>query len=128
MQLTLSVPRPPIIQIALDYATIEEALAMARIGIEAPASLTIAFSGLGEGACESMSATNRSVSRLPVPLHCLDPVLQAHAAVKPNIRFVFGKRIARCSYAGRPLRSAIAGSRLYLGEFHPRGDGNGSFA
>ncbi len=35
MQLTLKLARPPVIQIALDYATIEEALAMAKIGIEA---------------------------------------------------------------------------------------------
>jgi 3-hexulose-6-phosphate synthase len=35
MQLTLKIARPPIIQIALDYATIEEALEMARIGVEA---------------------------------------------------------------------------------------------
>ena len=35
MKLTLQIPRPPVIQIALDYATIEEALAMAKIGIEA---------------------------------------------------------------------------------------------
>ena len=35
MQLTLQLPKPPVIQIALDYATIEEALAMAKIGIEA---------------------------------------------------------------------------------------------
>lgn len=35
MQLTLQIARPPIIQIALDYATIDEALAMAQIGIEA---------------------------------------------------------------------------------------------
>ena len=35
MQLTLSIPRPPVIQIALDYATIEDAIHMARIGIEA---------------------------------------------------------------------------------------------
>lgn len=35
MQLTLKIAKPPIIQIALDYATIEEAIAMARIGIEA---------------------------------------------------------------------------------------------
>jgi 3-hexulose-6-phosphate synthase/6-phospho-3-hexuloisomerase len=35
MKLTLSIPRPPVIQIALDYATIEEAIAMAKIGIEA---------------------------------------------------------------------------------------------
>src|SRR5215475_6831153 len=35
MQLTLKIPKPPVIQIALDYATIEEALAMAKIGIEA---------------------------------------------------------------------------------------------
>jgi len=34
-QLTLKIARPPVIQIALDYATIEEALAMAKIGIEA---------------------------------------------------------------------------------------------
>src|SRR5437764_10490831 len=33
--LTLNIPRPPVIQIALDYATIEEALAMAKIGVEA---------------------------------------------------------------------------------------------
>src|SRR5437660_228596 len=35
MQLTLKIPKPPVIQIALDYATIDEALEMARIGIEA---------------------------------------------------------------------------------------------
>ena len=35
MQLTLQIPRPPVIQIALDYATIEEALEMAKIGVEA---------------------------------------------------------------------------------------------
>src|SRR5882757_9654943 len=35
MQLTLRIPKPPVIQIALDYATIEEALVMAQIGIEA---------------------------------------------------------------------------------------------
>ncbi len=35
MQLTLKIAKPPIIQIALDYATIEEALAMAKIGVEA---------------------------------------------------------------------------------------------
>jgi len=35
MQLTLKIAKPPVIQIALDYATIEEALAMAKIGIEA---------------------------------------------------------------------------------------------
>jgi 3-hexulose-6-phosphate synthase len=35
MQLTLKIARPPVIQIALDYATIEDALAMAKIGIEA---------------------------------------------------------------------------------------------
>ncbi|HEV3137713.1 MAG TPA: orotidine 5'-phosphate decarboxylase / HUMPS family protein [Pirellulales bacterium] len=35
MQLTLKIPNPPVIQIALDYATIEEALAMARIGVAA---------------------------------------------------------------------------------------------
>jgi len=35
MHLTLNIPRPPVIQIALDYATIEEAIAMAKIGIEA---------------------------------------------------------------------------------------------
>ena len=35
LQLTLKIARPPVIQIALDYATIEEALAMAKIGIEA---------------------------------------------------------------------------------------------
>jgi 3-hexulose-6-phosphate synthase/6-phospho-3-hexuloisomerase len=35
MKLTLSIPRPPVIQIALDYATIDEALAMAKIGVEA---------------------------------------------------------------------------------------------
>ena len=35
MQLTLKIPRPPVIQIALDYATIDEALAMAKIGVEA---------------------------------------------------------------------------------------------
>src|SRR5437764_7967634 len=33
--LTLNIPRPPVIQIALDYATIEEAIAMAKIGVEA---------------------------------------------------------------------------------------------
>ena len=35
MKLTLKIARPPVIQIALDYATSQEALAMARIGIEA---------------------------------------------------------------------------------------------
>ena len=35
MQLTLNIPKPPVIQIALDYATIDEALAMAKIGVEA---------------------------------------------------------------------------------------------
>jgi len=35
MKLTLSIPRPPVIQIALDYATIDEAIAMAKIGVEA---------------------------------------------------------------------------------------------
>jgi 3-hexulose-6-phosphate synthase/6-phospho-3-hexuloisomerase len=35
VKLTLDIKRPPIIQIALDYATSEEALAMARIGVEA---------------------------------------------------------------------------------------------
>jgi len=35
MKLTLKIARPPVIQIALDYATIEEALEMARLGIEA---------------------------------------------------------------------------------------------
>ncbi len=35
MKLTLDIKKPPVIQIALDYATIEEAIAMARIGIEA---------------------------------------------------------------------------------------------
>jgi 3-hexulose-6-phosphate synthase/6-phospho-3-hexuloisomerase len=35
MHLTLNIPRPPVIQIALDYATIEEAIAMAKIGIQA---------------------------------------------------------------------------------------------
>lgn len=35
MQLTLKIPKPPVIQIALDYATMEEALEMAKIGIEA---------------------------------------------------------------------------------------------
>ena len=35
MKLTLEIARPPVIQIALDYATIDEALAMARIGVEA---------------------------------------------------------------------------------------------
>ncbi len=34
-KLTLKIARPPVIQIALDYATIEEALAMAKIGVEA---------------------------------------------------------------------------------------------
>ncbi len=33
--LTLKIPKPPVIQIALDYATIDEALAMAKIGVEA---------------------------------------------------------------------------------------------
>ncbi len=35
MQVTLKISKPPIIQIALDYATIEEAIEMAKIGIEA---------------------------------------------------------------------------------------------
>jgi len=35
MQLTLKIARPPVIQIALDYATIDEALAIARVGVEA---------------------------------------------------------------------------------------------
>lgn len=35
MKLTLAISKPPVIQIALDYATSEEALAMARIGVEA---------------------------------------------------------------------------------------------
>jgi 3-hexulose-6-phosphate synthase/6-phospho-3-hexuloisomerase len=35
MQLTLKIARPPVIQIALDYATIEEALEMAKIGVQA---------------------------------------------------------------------------------------------
>jgi len=35
MQLTLKLAKPPVIQIALDYATIEEAIEMAKIGIEA---------------------------------------------------------------------------------------------
>lgn len=35
MQLTLKIARPPVIQIALDYATIDEALDMAKIGVEA---------------------------------------------------------------------------------------------
>ncbi len=35
MQLTIKIAKPPIIQIALDYATSEEALAMAKIGVEA---------------------------------------------------------------------------------------------
>jgi 3-hexulose-6-phosphate synthase len=35
MKLTLQIARPPVIQIALDYATIDEAIAMARIGVEA---------------------------------------------------------------------------------------------
>ena len=35
MQLTLKIAKPPVIQIALDYATIDEALAMAKIGVEA---------------------------------------------------------------------------------------------
>lgn len=35
MKLTLQIARPPVIQIALDYATSEEALAMAKIGVEA---------------------------------------------------------------------------------------------
>lgn len=35
MQLTLKIPRPPVIQIALDYATIDEALQMAKIGVAA---------------------------------------------------------------------------------------------
>lgn len=34
-QLTLKIAKPPVIQIALDYPTIEEALEMARIGVEA---------------------------------------------------------------------------------------------
>jgi 3-hexulose-6-phosphate synthase/6-phospho-3-hexuloisomerase len=34
-QLTIKVARPPVIQIALDYATIDEALEMAKIGVEA---------------------------------------------------------------------------------------------
>jgi 3-hexulose-6-phosphate synthase/6-phospho-3-hexuloisomerase len=34
-QLTLKIAKPPVIQIALDYATIDEALAMAKIGVEA---------------------------------------------------------------------------------------------
>jgi 3-hexulose-6-phosphate synthase len=35
MQLTLKIPKPPVIQIALDYATIDDALAMAQIGVAA---------------------------------------------------------------------------------------------
>jgi 3-hexulose-6-phosphate synthase len=35
VKLTLDIDKPPVIQIALDYATCEEALAMARIGVEA---------------------------------------------------------------------------------------------
>src|SRR5262245_48395394 len=35
MQLTLKIPKPPVLQIALDYATIEEAMAMAAIGVKA---------------------------------------------------------------------------------------------
>ncbi len=35
MKLTLNIPRPPVIQIALDYATADEAIEMARIGVEA---------------------------------------------------------------------------------------------
>jgi 3-hexulose-6-phosphate synthase len=35
LQLTLKITRPPVIQIALDYATSDEALAMAKIGVEA---------------------------------------------------------------------------------------------
>ena len=35
MQLTLKITRPPVIQIALDYATIDDALAMAKIGVAA---------------------------------------------------------------------------------------------
>ncbi len=35
MQLTLKIAKPPVIQIALDFATIDEAIAMAQIGIEA---------------------------------------------------------------------------------------------
>jgi 3-hexulose-6-phosphate synthase len=35
MKLSLQIARPPVIQIALDYATIDEALAMAKIGVEA---------------------------------------------------------------------------------------------
>jgi 3-hexulose-6-phosphate synthase/6-phospho-3-hexuloisomerase len=35
VQLTLKIAEPPVIQIALDYATSEEALAMAAIGLEA---------------------------------------------------------------------------------------------
>lgn len=35
MQLTLKIPKPPVVQIALDFATIEDALEMAKIGIEA---------------------------------------------------------------------------------------------
>ena len=35
MKLTLKIAKPPVIQIALDYATIEDALEMAKIGIEA---------------------------------------------------------------------------------------------
>jgi 3-hexulose-6-phosphate synthase/6-phospho-3-hexuloisomerase len=35
MHLTLKIARPPVVQIALDYATIEDAMSMARIGIAA---------------------------------------------------------------------------------------------
>jgi 3-keto-L-gulonate-6-phosphate decarboxylase len=35
MHVTLKIPRPPVIQIALDYATIDEALEMAKIGVAA---------------------------------------------------------------------------------------------
>jgi 3-hexulose-6-phosphate synthase len=35
MKLTLQIAKPPVIQIALDYATIDEALAMAKIGVAA---------------------------------------------------------------------------------------------
>ena len=35
MQLTLKIAKPPVIQIALDYAKIDEAIAMAQVGIEA---------------------------------------------------------------------------------------------
>lgn len=35
MQLTLKIEKPPVIQIALDYATFDEALKMAKIGVEA---------------------------------------------------------------------------------------------